>query len=74
VAAEDNRMRHKQVEPIVNLDYQLSRLQAVLDWRTNASPDADASKPTDEETMKRLHENLTGLHEDFKRYRKNKIA
>jgi hypothetical protein len=68
-------MRHsKQVEPVVNLDYQLSRLQAVLDWRNNASQDADPSKPRDEEAMKRLHENLTGLHENFKRYRKNKVA
>ena len=71
---DKNHMRHnKRVEPIVNLDYQLSRAQAVLDWR-NESQDGDPSKPTDEESMTRLHENLKGIHEDFTRYRKNKAA
>jgi hypothetical protein len=71
----NNRMRHvKRVEPIVNLDYQLLRAQAVLDWRTNESHNDGPSKPIDEESMKRLHENLKELHEDFNRYLKNKAA
>lgn len=68
-------MRHiKRVEPIEILDNQLLRAQAVLDWRTNESHQVGPSKPIDEEAMKRLHENLRELHEDFKRYRKNKAA
>jgi hypothetical protein len=68
-------MRHiKRVEPIVNLDYQLLRTQAVLDWRTSESHDAGPSKRIDEEAMKKLHETLKGLREDFKSYRGNKAA
>jgi hypothetical protein len=66
--------RIKRVESIVNLDYQLLRTQAVLDWRSSESHNDGPSKPIDEESMKRLHENLKRLHEDFKRYRKNKAA